>query len=120
MSKWKVNELLAILDMPEDNQKMCLALDGILKTAGDEKGAAYLTESLAETAFRMRDEVCGEVVHMFDRLNYEMALRQVYTRVGIKSEGSEFLIWLSCEAKPIHWIIAALIAEVRKEEEKQI
>lgn len=120
MSRWQVTTLLEILDMPEDRQRICLAVDGVLKTAVDNKGMDdgddYLVESLAETAFRMRDEVKSLFVI---RKLWWVGLRKVYLHVTKKKyfDGLEFREWFIEEAQPIHWIIAALIAEVRKEQE---
>lgn len=111
MAKWKVSTLLEILHMPEDRQKVCLAVDGVL---GD-----YSTESLAETAFRMRNEVikagCDWLSAVCEVIEYCEG-QEYCDECGQKHKTEKYFNW-SEDAQPIHWIIAALIAEVRKEEE---
>ena len=119
MAKWEVNALLEILGMPKDQQRRCLEVDGILKTAEDEKGAAYLTESLAETAFRMRDEVikagCDWLQAVCEVIEYCEGIRYC-KECHQKRVTKNYFNW-NDQAQPIHWIVATLIAEVRKEEE---
>lgn len=120
MSRWQVNMLLDILDSPEDNQKIYLAIGGILGIEEDEKtGAAYLTESFADVAFRMRDEVikngCDWLKAVCEVIGH-LEGQEYCKECGQKHKTKKVFNWGE-EAQPVHWIIAALIAEVRKEEE---
>lgn len=97
----KVDELLAVLDMPTVGNQ----IGWCLKNAG-MKG----TESLADLAFRLRDEV-RYLGNKKDKYFFEA--RAIVCR---KSSATVAGIWFSRDAQPIHWIIAALIAkELAKE-----
>lgn len=119
MAKWEVNALLAILDMPEDRQRICLTTEGILEKETAETVGTCLIPSLADVAFRMRDEVikngCNwlsavcEVIEYCEGQEYCKECHQ-------KRVTKKYFNWGE-QAQPVHWIIAALIAEVRKTEE---
>lgn len=122
MSKWNVKLLLDILDMPEDRQKICLATDGVLKIAADKVDATFLVESLAETAFRIRDEVIKDGCEWLQAVCevIEHCEGQKYcNECGQQHRTKKSFNWGE-EAQPIHWIIAALIAEVNKEERERL
>lgn len=100
------DQLLAVLDMSEDEQWEWCVKNVKEKTIG---------ESLADLAFRLRDETKNLIHRSGDwgNLNalYE-AQKEVYTKVTgeVAFVGELSGFWM-CEAKPIHWIIAALIAK---------
>lgn len=95
------DELLAVLDMSEDEQWEWCVKNVKEKTIG---------ESLADLAFRLRDEVvaeCGDIV-------WHKAVVKIcdYMRMGTA--------WFKNYAKPIHWIIAALIAKQKDKENENL
>ncbi|KKN71398.1 hypothetical protein LCGC14_0421200 [marine sediment metagenome] len=96
----KTEKLLKVLDLPEEEQERWVF----------ENVSSYQNlcgeKSLADLAFRLRDKVISSengtrkwVCGMFD--------------VYMKMTGSKLLNWKwgYVEAKPIHWIVAALIAK---------
>lgn len=117
----KIEELLAILDLPEDQQKLHLIADGILSTAEDEIGAAYLTESLAKTAFRLRNEchdpfgwcawdrACWEVWKYYHKQQNSNIFER--THLSLETREKYCFNWMLFWADPIHWIITALITK---------
>lgn len=97
----KIKELLAVLDMPEEEQIQFLV--DYLESSTDQ---SYLPDQLADLAFRLRDEVGNVAFHhciakVCKHINpYVMN----YAGYGL------------CTCQPIHWIIAALCAkELAKE-----
>lgn len=100
----KIKELLAVLDISEDEQWWYLVNQKLIP-------AQYRQLHRADLAFRLRDEVLeGKdglrvwVAGMFD--------------VYMKMTGSKLFNWkwAYIKGQPIHWIIAALIAkELMKE-----
>lgn len=92
----KIDKLLAVLDMLTSEQyKWCIANTDL-----------YPYESLADLAFWLRDEVLSS---KYGTLHWVSGMFDVY----MKMTGSKLLNWKwgYIEAKPIHWIIAALIAK---------
>jgi len=102
----KIKELLQVLDLPKEEQLNYLWANEILLF---EKGTRRLI-SLADLAFRLRGEV-NKITNWWDacQLVYEYVAK---VKFG-KNEGwkSETGIWFQDFAKPIHWIIATLIAQ---------
>lgn len=99
----KIEELLAVLDMPEDKQVSWVQERFAYKYPSLQKG------DLADLAFRLRDEV-------FELENGGNIWAEGYLVVVKKVkpstvELSSSVEWWNCCAKPIHWIIAALIAK---------
>lgn len=104
----KTEELLAVLDLSEDEQFYWIDDHITLKEyvcphCGEQCASI---ETPADLAFRLRDKVLGNengtikwVAGMFD--------------VYMKMTGSKLLSWKwgYVKAHPIHWIIAALITE---------
>lgn len=95
------SELLKVLDLPEEEQWPWLWAEGIWTKA---------EESLADLAFRLRDEAysyCNSEV-------WELAVTKVANRAFGDWLGYDLLnvqgTWI-CLAQPIHWIIAAVIAK---------
>lgn len=103
MDNAKIEKLLKILNLSEESQKIWLVAAGIMKISEGEKGETILEESLADLAFRLRDKL--------DSSRYGLrSLELVKSRVDSGEEIS-FWTWWIFEAQPIHWIIAALIAQ---------
>ena len=97
----EIRDLLAVLDLPEDEQCNWLSQNTEIKFK------AHLTgqESLADLAFRLRDEA----VKSFDNWwgYWERAIEIVYLQS--KKEPDDICDWWMYFSRPIHWIIAALI-----------
>ncbi len=67
----------------------------------------WIRIELSELAFRLRDEV--KYIH---RCSFVKAVQLVYGHYFAKIPNDDTLWrWFSREAKPIHWIIATLIAK---------
>lgn len=92
--------LKAVLDMSEGEQWEYVQL------CFPEKD--WIT--LADLAFRLRDEACG-----YSCEDYYNGLITVYNHVYAKKYVSFYAFW-TYQAKPIHWIIAALIAKGKDNE----
>lgn len=106
----KIQELLAVLDMPEKEQWSWALVN---------KHRNTYRESLADLAFRLRDEAVDKKLKCFMSDCWYMALQDVYEyefergRTEPKIHEAD---WLVAVGQPIHWIIAALIAkELNKE-----
>ena len=105
MSK-KINELLAVLDMPEAEQAVwCEA---------KEHGNRQMGESLADLAFRLRDEVRKAAWGEQGKF-YTKGIIQIYAKATNYpvdwSENQMYDTWFVHFAQPIHWIVAALKAK---------
>ena len=111
-------ELLAVLDMDEDFQwNFLIARQDIQEMCQNQLDAwcesKYKRRVLADLAFQLRDEIGNGM--MFDDLNRQF---EVYKKVlGKRAENPQipqqdhFAVWWILHSKPIHWIIAALIAK---------
>ena len=104
-----MNDLLKVLDMSYEEQQIWLIKKEVMVGAVLQcKGGGELpcpSESFADLAFRIRDEVCKNNHADFHEAIYD---------IMIKVEGDDkwaTAFWGECIAKPIHWIIAALIAK---------
>ncbi len=95
-----LNDLLKILEMSEAEQ--------VVWCEKPENGNRGFGESLAEVAFRLRDEVRRE------KGNYDHAVYIVFNYEKQKNKYDNVFYWMAYIAKPIHWIIAALIAKEQK------
>ena len=98
MSNKKIAELLAVLDMTKFEQKDWVRHNSM----------PYLWRgSLADLAFRLRDEVANGKLKIAngDTSAWYVGLQMVEGYLGESSA------WLMHRSKPIHWIIAALIAK---------
>ncbi len=98
----KVKELLGVLDLDADHRFWA-----IQKHLSPEDAQLYDTQeiSLADLAFRLRDEVVNSS-NLWPEI-WNEALRLV-ARKYKKTQKDE---WFVDSAQPIHWIIAALIAK---------
>ena len=96
MNQKKIDELLAVLDMPEEKQQMWLIY----------KQRIEPTESLADLAFKLRDEVIKKYKGQFNPID-----SWVRGIIKVCSKFDWFLYDWNILAQPIHWIIAALVAK---------
>jgi len=100
-----MTDLLKVLDMSEKEQRKWLLVNSFKERMPHE--------SLADLAFRLRDEVCSDP-NGIDK--YKQALHLIYrTWLDKQSDKARlivtFTIWLIAFADPIDEIIAALIAK---------
>lgn len=110
-------ELFAVLDMSKDEQyRWCwrntCTENGLIKVQW------YFLEDLA---FRLRDEVKGSEGHEAVNIGQRVVSDYVFNLPGnrptyeqsVKNARFEedYKSWYADQAKPIHWIIAALIAK---------
>lgn len=122
MSK-EIDELLAVLDMPEDEQWSWITEgDKVIKFfPDDEIFIGDPQKYLADLAFRLRDEAdC--MSHWWDGVEavYQKAQADfIEAHIRIAPEIAELnaaLQWFTNHSQPIHWIVASLIAkELAKE-----
>ena len=113
----KVKELLAVLDLPEEEQIRFLDKYPN-RSIENEKVLVHgewrlLKTCLPTLAFRLRDEVV-KTCHY----KYDAAIIQVYS-VSKKSAES-FHWWWIRHSQPIHFIIAALIAKELAKEKNDV
>jgi hypothetical protein len=112
-------ELLAVLDLPEEEHLMAVAKlawrsrkkSSILADFHREYKGGYMDTSLADLAFRLRDEAVSDLPERNAAEKWESALKAVCKHIGIYLPIDE---WFVDHAQPIHWIIAALIAKETK------
>ena len=98
-----MNDLLKVLDMSKDEQGEYLFQKDIWKLEIQK-------ESLADLAFRLRDEAVAK-----NHADFHNAIYNIMVKVeGDNKWATAF--WGECLAKPIHWIIAALIAKEQDNE----
>lgn len=103
-----IENLLAVLDMTEEEQEEWIIASGLLP---EEDGIPiYSKPILADFAFRLRDEVTAtkEGIYFWDR-----AMAEVCREKDISYK--EFLTWCHAKAQPPDWIIAAEIAKILAE-----
>ena len=109
-------DLLAVLDMSEDEQRKWVHFTLYDYYRGYTDSPLIQTEHiLADLAFRLRSEVI-KITDWWDacQLVYEYVAKEEFDKdKGWKSETG---IWFQDFAKPIHWIIAALIAKGKENE----
>lgn len=114
--------LLSILDMPEVQQRRCLETDGILEKETAETVGTCLIPSFADIAFRIRDEVikagCDWLEAVCAVIQYCEGEKRCEA-CGQNHKTKKYFNW-SDDAQPIHWIIAALIAEVIRKKEENV
>ena len=107
-------EHLAVLDKTHEEQ---------LKWCVDNAGLDIVGESLADLAFRLRDEVSetkGNLMDIFNPTKLTIAYFDAFMDIcdhykypWSENQGDVYT-WIVYNAKPIHWIIAALIAKREK------
>lgn len=91
-----IESLLAVLDMSEDEQ-----WDWVFSQSAEILATG--NESLADLAFRLRSEV--------ELYQWNCAIREIIEYLIPDFTEKEKRRWWIKEAKPIHWIIAGLIAQ---------
>ena len=100
-------ELKDVLDLPDSQQRLWLFIHIGKDTSSDR--------DLADLAFRLRDEAIKDNITLWQRATDEIFLAAYKDNVW--QEMHQFERWpavvyyFSHKAKPIHWIIAALIAK---------
>ncbi len=109
-----MNDLLKVLDMSEDEQQIWLikkeVMVGAVLQCKDGGELPCPSESFADLAFRLRDEVRRE------KGNYDHAVYIVFNYEKQKKKYENVFYWMAYIAQPIHWIIAALIAKEKEDE----
>jgi len=112
----EIKELLAVLDMTKEEQ--CNWVDKHCEQEGwtaPISGDFVPTESLADLAFRKRNEVCKDTLAC---VNYHKALYIVYRSFCKAQEGTinqnmvYYELWLESFITAIERVVAALIAEI--------
>jgi hypothetical protein len=114
-----MNDLLKVLDMSEDEQwDFFVSHQGIQELCEHQLDnncqKKFKRRVLADLAFRLRDEVIEQNLTMWQR-----AMDIVFLKTNEEhwkeehqfTRWSAVIFWFSHKAKPIHWIIAALIAK---------
>lgn len=100
-----MNDLLKVLDLTEEEQKDWLWNNKLI----------HEDESLADLAFRLRDEAVKLSPVCFQKARAKIYYQVYYYPIGERVlQSKNFLCtaeWWLEEAQPIHWIIAALIAK---------
>ena len=125
-----MNDLLKVLDMSEEEQLQWLIdkniTDGSLAISQvtNEIVPHWIRIELADLAFRLRDEV-AKVKDLSDIFNptkltiaYFDAFMDIcdYYKYPWSENKGDVYTWIMYCAKPIHWIIAALIAKDKKDD----
>lgn len=118
----KTEELLAVLDLPENDQISWLM--HIEKLS--------LNKSLSDLAFRLRDEVkekwhneyckAKEVVWLYkneDAQRFKRLAETYYLNEEVDRIIQRREVFFTNHAQPIHWIIAALIAKENNGKDSQ-
>lgn len=90
------SELLAVLAMPEKKQRAWLLANYFHQRMP--------RESTAELTFRLRDEAMSN--HKF-----YSAMLDVHQEVEGSADRSQDYVFWAMRARPIHWVIAALLAK---------
>jgi len=98
----KINNLLSVLDMTEEKQNIWVwknILGYSDKAVNRVFLGIYKPESLADLAFRMRDEADLDIT-------YSLTLIWDYKKIN-----KDFVHWIINDSQAIDWIIASLIAK---------
>jgi hypothetical protein len=106
------DQILKLHTLPEAEQVEWLVNRNYLSVRGSTGGENDETiyESLAELAFRLRDEV--GIMAMYRAIK---AIRKKEGEVIKKHETWKAAVWM-CAEDPIHWIEAALLAQEERKE----
>ena len=124
------DEILRLHTLSEDEQEKILIDNKILESLHFKLVGCKVYESLADCAFRLRDEVCSSfrTERADDGVDYKVSGRYDFSNAckfliqfGVLGDYSHLLHhgtvaifrWF---AKPIHWIQAALLAKLEKGE----
>lgn len=111
----KIDELLAVLDMPKDELDAWLKTTFMVGIARNElphyMSISSTSVNLTDLAFRLRDELVLATPHS-ERYAFGNALEIVYEHERENgTEGTNKAGWGRDFAQPIHWVIASLIAK---------
>ena len=106
-----MNDLLKVLDMSEAEQWKWLWENRQLTHIGWNMTATR-NMILADLAFRLRDEAWGET----GEGEWGSGVGKVMVYVHPVPNKEQLQEWWCCCSKPIHWIIAALIAKGKEDE----
>lgn len=98
----KAEELLKVLDLPEDEQTQWMYE---LQKSGKYGNYDWRFHFFADLAFRLRDETIEK------DLDWDDAMILVWEKLERPMKYQTFCKYY---AQPIHWIIAALIAKAEK------
>jgi len=108
-----MNDLLKVLDMSEDEQYYWVCQFHAkyhFKISLFPDNHEEMRKELADLAFRLRDEAVAK-----NHADFHNAIYNIMVKVeGDNKWATAF--WGECLAKPIHWIIAALIAKEQDNE----
>ena len=96
------DKLLAVLDMSEDEQIEWVKANCDMKSRPLGRHFIMIQESMDDLAFRLRDEAAGK-----DWVGWQIGSAYVWEKIGESYNPGKF----GNKAKPIHWIIASLIAK---------
>lgn len=108
-------EILKLHTLSERKQKQWFIDNGVLNEMYKGSGEYDLYESLADCAFRLRDEAVSK-----SWVDWQVACAKIFILVKplhtFESNHSEYSpgYWGN-RAKPIHWIQAALLAKLESE-----
>ena len=101
-------DIAKVLAMDEDEQQYYLAENDIIHNKSDGDGKYTVYESLADLAFRLRDEAVEK-----NCTAYHIAFEEI-RKIWIMTAGPNGTYYLDrfvmYDAQPIHWILAALKA----------
>lgn len=118
-----MNKLLKVLDMTEGEQHQAICKyawhhrkeSSILADYHREHKGGYMETSLADLAFRLRDEAVENREFMWACAKvYNKAWKYKLEPHEVDAPTIAMWVWFANHAKPIHWIIAALIAKETK------
>ena len=100
-------QLLKVLDMDEDEQLLWVCSE-VLKDPFDPKAGSRVVH-VAELAFKLRDKVKGSE----GADAWVKASQVVFAHIHPEYSNNVYSVaaYFADKAKPIHWIIAALIAK---------
>lgn len=98
-------EILKLHELSEEVTVSVLTTLGVLRLVPGEADGESKYESLAECAFRMRDEAVAK-----DEDRFRSEISEIANITDVKVRWSWDLY-----AKPIHWIQAALLARLENE-----
>lgn len=120
--KWTRQELLDVLDMSKDQQISYLEQQGVLERPTAETVGTCLVASLADVAFRLRNELH----YAFGSMAWDLACWKVWVHIKKRQESNIFerkhlsldsrqkycYSWTAFWAEPIDLIIISLLAKV--------
>lgn len=97
-----MNELFKILAIGEEGKQITSLIAGNFVDYKIQCQLASYRLSLADLAFRLRDEV---------GLNFHSGMNHIHDYLHPSMSAAAFDEWWIFSAKPIHWVVVALIAK---------